>query len=276
MRAIRLRCEYLNDPIGVDFTHPRLMWNVEGGVKQTAYRIVTEKWDSGKVASSAMHADYPKALSDRERVNWRVCLWDENDEAGDWREAFFETGISAWQAQWITGDYAPKKNRRYPVDCFRKAFRAQSVEKARLFISEITGTDGSVQTVVTDGSWQWSSDGPIRFADNEDGEVVDASMAPSYVNHYSKGAVCEWLFDTCCGIRVDGENRFTIAPRPGGHLTHARARYDSVYGTVECGWEKKDGKTAFTVAVPANCEALVRLPDGSERILKPGIVTYSI
>lgn len=180
MRAIRLRCEYLNDPIGVDFTHPRLMWNVEGGVKQTAYRIVTEKWDSGKVASSAMHADYPKALSDRERVSWRVCLWDENDEAGDWREAFFETGISAWQAQWITGDYAPKKNRRYPVDCFRKAFRAQSVEKARLYISEITGTDGSVQTVVTDGSWQWSSDGPIRFADNEDGEVVDASMAPSY------------------------------------------------------------------------------------------------
>ena len=45
---------------------------------------------------------------------------------------------------------------------------------------------------------------------------------------------------------------------------------------VECGWEKRDGKTAFTVAVPANCEALVRLPDGSERIQKPRIVTYSI
>ncbi len=44
------------------------------------------------------------------------------------------------------------------------------------------------------------------------------------LNHYSKGAVCEWLFDTCCGIRVDGENRFAIAPRPGGHLTHAGGR----------------------------------------------------
>jgi alpha-L-rhamnosidase len=33
---------------------------------------------------------------------------------------------------------------------------------------------------MTDGSWQWSNDGPIRFADNEDGEIVDASMTPSY------------------------------------------------------------------------------------------------
>ena len=56
-----------------------------------------------------------------------------------------------------------------------------------------------------------------------------------------------------------------------GHMV-----YDSVYGAVESGWEKKDGKTVFTVAVPANCEALVRLPDGSERIQKPGTATYSI
>ena len=67
-----------------------------------------------------------------------------------------------------------------------------------------------------------------------------------------------------------------IAPRPGGHLTHARARYDSIYGTIESGWEKKAGKTAFSVTVPANCEALVRLPDGSERMQKPGTETYLI
>ena len=39
---------------------------------------------------------------------------------------------------------------------------------------EITHADGSVQAVCTDGSWDWSNDGPIRFADNKDGEVVDA------------------------------------------------------------------------------------------------------
>ena len=260
MRAIKLRTEYLLDPLGIDIPNPRLMWNCEDGVKQTAYRIVAEKWDSGKVASSSMHADYLQKLADRERVNWRVCLWDENDQPGEWSEAFFETGISAWEARWIAGDYEPKKNRRYPVDCFRKAFSADSVENARLYISacgiyearingqrvgdfilapgstdyrrriqyqtydvtdlirsgqnaitveladgwyrgssgakgrtctygtvtrliaqlEIIGTDGSAQTIVTDESWQWSNDGPIRFADNEDGEVVDASMTPSY------------------------------------------------------------------------------------------------
>ena len=36
MRAIRLRTEYLNDPVGIDVRKPRLMWNCEGGVKQTA------------------------------------------------------------------------------------------------------------------------------------------------------------------------------------------------------------------------------------------------
>jgi len=37
-------------------------------------------------------------------------------------------------------------------------------------------------------------------------------------NHYSPGAVCQWLFDTAAGIRVDGENRFVIRPIPGGTL----------------------------------------------------------
>ncbi len=261
MNAIRLRTEYLNNPIGVEFKHPRLMWNVEGGKKQTAYQIVTENWDSGKAASSSMQAEYPKGLHDRERVNWRIRVWDENDEPGEWSEAFFERGISSWRAKWITGNYSVRKKERYPVDCFRKAFSVdQPVEKARLYITacglyeaqlqgkrvgdfvmapgytdyrkrvqyqtydvteqiqagenelsvqladgwyrgscgangivnqygtetkllaqlEITLADGSVQTVVTDGSWDWSNDGPIRFADNQDGEIVEAFRTPLY------------------------------------------------------------------------------------------------
>ena len=81
MKAIRLRTEYLYDPVGIDIRHPRLMWNAHDGVRQTAYQIVTEKWDSGKVASSSMHADYPKELSDRERVNWKIRL--TIDDNGD-------------------------------------------------------------------------------------------------------------------------------------------------------------------------------------------------
>ena len=117
MNAIRLRTEYLKNPLGIDIKHPRLMWNCEGGTKQTAYQIVTENWDSGKVASSSMWAEYPKGLHDRERVCWKIRLWDENDEPGPWNEAFFERGISTWEAKWITGNYTVNKKTRYPVDC---------------------------------------------------------------------------------------------------------------------------------------------------------------
>lgn len=29
-------------------------------------------------------------------------------------------------------------------------------------------------------------------------------------NHYSPSAVCQWLFDTAAGIRVEGENHFVL------------------------------------------------------------------
>ena len=39
MKAIRLRIEYLKNPIGIDIRKPRLSWNCEGGIKQDAYEI---------------------------------------------------------------------------------------------------------------------------------------------------------------------------------------------------------------------------------------------
>ncbi|MBQ4426564.1 MAG: family 78 glycoside hydrolase catalytic domain [Oscillospiraceae bacterium] len=135
MKAINLRTEYLKNPIGIDILNPRLMWNCEGGVTQTAYQIVTEKWDSGKIASSSMHAVYPEKLTDRERVGWKIRLWDEKGEPGDWSEASFEMGISDWGAKWITGNYRVNRKDRYPVDCFRKQFSVSDPKNARLYIT---------------------------------------------------------------------------------------------------------------------------------------------
>lgn len=64
MQAIRLKTEHLFDPVGVDFTAPRLFWNCKGGKKQTAYQIVAEDdrgnllWDSQKVESASMRANW--------------------------------------------------------------------------------------------------------------------------------------------------------------------------------------------------------------------------
>lgn len=110
----------------------------------------------------------------------------------------------------------------------------------------------------------------------ESWEGKTARNGVASLNHYSKGAVVQWLFDTMCGIRMDSENRFLVAPRPGGHFTRAKAAYNSVYGRVESGWEKTDGGWMFTVTVPANCTAEVRLPDGSVREQGPGTAVYRI
>ena len=95
------------------------------------------------------------------------------------------------------------------------------------------------------------------------------------LNHYSKGAVVEWLFTAMCGIRVAGENRFTVKPLPGGSLTHAQASYTSVFGKITSKWEKQNGKITYTVDVPANCEADIVLPSGRTETVGAGLHRYT-
>lgn len=58
------------------------------------------------------------------RIYWEIKLWDEKNQVEPpIRQAYFEMGLlekDDWKADWITGNYKPKKQRRYPVDCFRK------------------------------------------------------------------------------------------------------------------------------------------------------------
>ena len=105
----------------------------------------------------------------------------------------------------------------------------------------------------------------------ESWEGTQAQGGIASLSHYSKGAVCEWLFKTMCGIRVDGENHFIIVPRPGGHFTHAKASYDSIYGRVESGWRRENGKMVFDVLIPANCTAVLCLPGDAPQHLPAGV-----
>lgn len=91
----------------------------------------------------------------------------------------------------------------------------------------------------------------------------------------TKGAMVEWLFSTMCGIRVEVENHFTIAPKPGGRFTHAAAFYTSVFGRVESKWERKDGRTTYMITVPANCEATILLPSGRTETVGAGQYRYT-
>ena len=108
MRAINLRTNHLAEPVGIDAGPLFLSWQCADGVRQTAYEIeVTANgetvWQSGKVASAAIHADAPAVGGSRVRGVWKVRLWDENDQPGAWSKAVFETGLFAadWMGEWV-------------------------------------------------------------------------------------------------------------------------------------------------------------------------------
>ena len=96
------------------------------------------------------------------------------------------------------------------------------------------------------------------------------------LNHYSKGALCQWLIDSMCGIRVCEENRFDIIPHPGGHISYASASYQSIYGKVRSSWKKENGKTLFEVEIPTNTKARLVLPGMEEKLLDPGKYSFEI
>ncbi|MBN2131326.1 MAG: family 78 glycoside hydrolase catalytic domain [Sedimentisphaerales bacterium] len=83
--------------------------------------------------------------------------------------------------------------------------------------------------------------------------------------HYSFGAVCEWMFKTIGGIDTamtpgPAYKNIIIRPRPGGRLTWARTRYDSIRGTIATAWKRTDEALALEVTIPANTNATLYLP----------------
>ena len=114
-----LRCEYLENPLGIDILTPRLSWTLKSGqrgVRQSAYRIVVDGvWDSGKIESGeSTNIPYrgPPLESGR-MYAWKVQVWGEDGEASKWSEpAFWSMGLlepDAWQdAEWIGFDRNPK------------------------------------------------------------------------------------------------------------------------------------------------------------------------
>ncbi len=88
-------------------------------------------------------------------------------------------------------------------------------------------------------------------------------------NHYSFGAVYEWMVAYQLGICADkaqpGYQHFILQPTAGGTFTYAKGSYDSVYGPIFSGWTAEDGKmTGYDAIIPANTSATLYLPASGE------------
>ena len=96
-------------------------------------------------------------------------------------------------------------------------------------------------------------------------------------NHYSFGAIEEWMFSYMLGIQPveedPGYHTFILTPRPGGTFTYAKGWYDSVYGRIESGWRWLDNADGveYTFVVPANTTAQLQLPCSEGVFVEPGL-----
>lgn len=86
-------------------------------------------------------------------------------------------------------------------------------------------------------------------------------------NHYSFGAVGQWMMAYSLGIQRDepGFKKFILQPEidPTGQMTSAKGYYDSQYGRIESEWKLEGKKLTYKATVPANTTATLYLPAAS-------------
>lgn len=114
----------------------------------------------------------------------------------------------------------------------------------------------------------------------ETGTFGDVSM--NSFNHYSYGAIGEWMYRTIAGIRTDeregmtGYKHIILCPHTGGSLTYARAWHESIYGCIESCWEKKDGRIHYHFVVPPNTTATICIEGQPKVEVGSGNYEYTI
>ncbi len=146
MQAVRLRTEQMKNPMGISIEHPHLSWICQDGITQSAYEISAETngkevWNSGIVKTNRMNARFQGKVAGRQRIAWKVRLWDENEKAGEWSTlAVFEMGLlkqSDFVAKWINPELTISPVPHKPAGYLRKSFSAALTgkETGRLYIT---------------------------------------------------------------------------------------------------------------------------------------------
>jgi len=156
---VRLRCEYLTNPLGIDELRPRLSWwvNDERPAEiQSAYHVLASSdpdklqangadlWDSGKIESGQVHGiEYAGSPLESDRsVWWKVRTFDSDGLPSPWSDAAsFETGLihdADWRARWVGAPLMGSRASGAPVPLLRRSFEVRTdIHKARLYITAL-------------------------------------------------------------------------------------------------------------------------------------------
>lgn len=94
------------------------------------------------------------------------------------------------------------------------------------------------------------------------------------LNHYGLGSVGEWMWRTIVGINPDparpGYHHVIIRPEPGGGLTWAKGRYESIRGPIQSEWAIHRGTLQMKVVVPPNMTATIHVPRADNAAVSEG------
>jgi alpha-L-rhamnosidase len=145
---VKLKTEYLENPIGIDESHPRLSWQLDDnrkGAKQTAFRVLVDRdsislsqgdardWNLNWTTSGNSRVTYNgESLQPYTRYYWRVEVKDHTGAISTSQIAFFEMGLMSirqWKGSWISDVHNINLK---PAPYFRREFStAKKIRTAR-------------------------------------------------------------------------------------------------------------------------------------------------
>ena len=188
---VRLRCEHLDNPLGIDSLTPRLSWqndSTERNWRQSAYEILVSTsqggkpdiWDSGKQQSAdSIDIPYggPKPASGK-RYYWTVRVWDSRGKMSTAATpAWWEMGLltpADWTAKWIawkdqldedragirwisSGPVDPPPPLPRPASTFRYQFNATTPRNVAIFIAATGAVQLRVNGKLVSSKRDWNS-----------------------------------------------------------------------------------------------------------------------
>lgn len=141
-----------------------------------------------------------------------------------------------------------------------------------------TGTAYNLLLQRDNPSWLYSVDqGATTIWERWDSYTKEKgfnSVSMNSFNHYSYGAVSEWMYRTMGGIDLDeaqpGFKHIVLQPTPDNRqelpagqeqIAWVEASFHSCYGDIKSAWKKeKEGSITYKVTIPVNTTATLHLP----------------